>query len=368
MSLSGVRHPPLLPHADLEHVLAHAAGAWDALRGKRIFITGGTGFFGHWLLGSLANANDALSLGAEAVVLTRSPDAFRAKAPELALHPAVRLVAGDVRTFTAAQLREQAGGDERPFEFVIHAATEASAKLLAEDPLRMIDTVVQGTRSALELAGEVGARRFLLTSSGAVYGRQPPELVHVPEEYTGGPDCTSPGSAYGEGKRLAETMCVSFSAARGIETVIARCFAFVGPHLPLDTHFAVGNFIRDALRGGPIRIGGDGTPLRSYLYAADLAVWLWTLLVMGESGRAYNVGSSRALSIAEVAHAVDDALGGGHGVEIAGVPAPGARPQPYVPSTERAERELGLRERVPLDEAIRRTAEWARRTGAVLPS
>ncbi|MBD0320374.1 MAG: NAD-dependent epimerase/dehydratase family protein [Gemmatimonadetes bacterium] len=361
------RFPPPLA-GDVQDVLAHTREVWEAVRGRRVFVTGGTGFFGWWLLASFTHACDALELGAEAVVLTRSPEAFRARAPELASHPAVRLVAGDVRTFTAADLREQAGSDARPFEYVMHAATEASAKLLADDPLLMIDTIVQGTRSALELAGAVGARRFLLTSSGAVYGRQPPELAHVPEEYTGGPDCTLPGSAYGEGKRLAETMCAAYGAARGIDTVIARCFAFVGPHLPLDTHFAVGNFIRDALRGWPIRIGGDGTPLRSYLYAADLAAWLWTLLVRGDGGRAYNVGSSRALSIAEVARAVDGALGGGHGVEIATAPVAGAPAQPYVPATARAERELGLREWVPLEEAIRRTAEWARRTGAVLPS
>lgn len=359
-------HPNSL---DVGHVLEHTPREiWNALRGERIFVTGGTGFFGQWLLASFVHANDVLGLGAHAVVLTRSPDTFRAAAPQLAGHPAVRLVTGDVRTFTPAQVHEQIGGDARPYAFVIHAATEASARLLAEEPLLMIDTIVQGTRSALEFAAATGARRFLLTSSGAVYGRQPPELVHVPEEYTGGPDCTLPGSAYGEGKRLAETMCAAFGAARGVEMVIARCFAFVGPHLPLDTHFAVGNFIRDALRGGPIRIGGDGTPLRSYLYAADLAVWLWTLLVRGEGGRAYNVGSSRALSIAEVAAAVDGALGGGHGVEIATAPSPGAPAQAYVPDTGRAERDLGLRERVPLDEAIRRTAEWARRTGAVPPS
>lgn len=357
--------PPPVDAADLEHVLARTRGAWEAVRGQRVFITGGTGFFGQWLLSSFAHACDTLELGAEAVVLTRSAEAFRVRAPHLARHPAVRLVDGDVRTLTAAGVREQTGGDARPFAFVIHAATEASAKLLAEDPLAMIDTIVAGTRAALEFADEVGARRFLLTSSGAVYGRQPPELVHVPEAYTGGPDCTVPGAAYGEGKRLAETMCAAFGASRGVEVVLARCFAFVGPLLPLDTHFAVGNFIRDAVRGGPIRIGGDGTPLRSYLYAADLAAWLWTLLVRGEAGRAYNVGSSRALSIAQVAREVDAALGGGHGVEIAATSVPGALPQPYVPDTARAARELGLHEWIPLDEAIRRTADWARRAGVV---
>jgi dTDP-glucose 4,6-dehydratase len=249
-------------------------------------------------------------------------------------------------------------------DLVIHAATDASAALLASHPLAMLDTVVQGTRAALRLAEDIGARRLLLTSSGAVYGRQPAALTHMPETFLGAPDPSLPGSAYAEGKRVAETMCACATAEGGLETVVARCFAFVGPYLPLDTHFAIGNFIRDSLRGEPIRIAGDGTPHRSYLYAADLAAWLWTILLRGAPGRPYNVGSARSLSIAALAEEVRTALGSPHPVEVAGTPVPGAEPHRYVPDVSRAERELGLREHVALGDAIRRTAEWhARATG-----
>lgn len=346
---------------DLAHILAHTDGSvWEALRGQNIFITGGTGFFGRWLLESFAHANAALALDARVVVLSRNPERFQVGAPHLGSDAGIMFVRGDVQSFDADDVRSALGkqAPER-FGFVIHAATGASAKLNAENPLLMIDTIVQGTRAALEFALATEARRFLLTSSGAVYGSQPPDVTHVPEDYVGGPDQTNVGSAYGEGKRLAELLCVCFQKQHGIEPVLARCFAFVGPFLPLDAHFAIGNFIRDALRGGPIRVGGDGTPFRSYLYAADLAVWLWTMLVKAAPGRPFNVGSSRSLFIAELAELVRAALGPGLQIHIGKAPVAGQPPSRYVPSTDRAAQELGLREQIDLQTAIQRTAHLA---------
>ena len=334
---------------DLDHVLQHTCGLWDELRDSRVFVTGGTGFFGCWLLESFAWANDRLGLNATALVLTRKPEAFRRKAPHLADHPAIRLLAGDVRTF------DFPAGE---FPFVIHAATEASARQTHEAPFEMLDTIVEGTRRALEFARLHGTRKLLFTSSGAVYGKQPPGITHIPEEYGGGPDPADPRSVYGEGKRFAELMCSLYASRQALECKIARCFAFVGPYLPLDVHFAIGNFIRDALRGGPVRVNGDGTPYRSYLYAADLAVWLWTILFRGRNMQPYNVGSERDLTIADLARQVADSLNPGMDVDIARQALPGQAPERYVPSTRRARDELGLREHVELQEAIRRTAHW----------
>jgi dTDP-glucose 4,6-dehydratase len=363
MTAAAVSANPLAD--DLAHVLAHTdASVWAALRNQNIFVTGGTGFFGRWLLESFAYANATLALNAQLVVLSRNPERFLETAPNLGDDAGIAFVQGDVQDFSARSVRD-ALGDSAPerFGFVIHAATEASAKLNAENPLLMIDTIVQGTRATLEFAVATGARRFLLTSSGAVYGPQPPESTHVPEDYLGAPDQTNVGSAYGEGKRLAELLCVCFAKQHGIEPILARCFAFVGPLLPLDTHFAIGNFIRDALSGGAIRIGGDGTPFRSYLYAADLAIWLWTLLVRGEASRAYNVGSEDGRSIADMAHAVA-AEQTGTAVEIARAADPSRPPQRYVPSTQRAREELKVEEWISLAESIKRTMSYHRALGA----
>ena len=350
---------PAVSQEDLEHILAHTRKVWETLRNESLFITGGTGFFGKWLLESLAFANARLNLGVQAVVLTRNPEAFAKAAPHLACDPTIRFVLGDVRTFTPESVRAQLGdAAPRRFSHCIHAATEVGGTLHADNPLATLDTIVQGTRAVLDFALASQTRRLLLTSSGAVYGRQ--EMPNCPEEYCGGPDCTHPGSAYGEGKRLAELLCAAYYRQHRLEPLIARCFAFVGPHLPLDGAYAIGNFIGDALRGGSITVKGDGTPLRSYLYAADLAIWLWTILVQGQPCRPYNVGSEEAVSIRDVAETVAECLHCGAPVIVEKNPDHAAPLSRYVPSTARARAELGLEARIGLRESIHRTAAWNR--------
>jgi nucleoside-diphosphate-sugar epimerase len=341
---------------DLDAVLEQAAPIWDDLRGARLFITGGTGFFGCWLLETLLWANDRLKLGASAVVLTRDPGAFARKAPHMASNRHLTLHCGDVRTFAAP---------DGAFTHVVHAAVDATGAVDQGGRLREFETTVQGTLHALEFARRAGAARFLLTSSGSVYGPQPRDLLGLSEDHLGGPDTSDPRKAGAEAKRASEMLVTLYASGQFVPTV-ARCFAFVGPYLPLNDRFAIGNFIRDAMRGGPVRVLGDGTAYRSYLYASDLAVWLWTILVRGASGRTYNVGGEQPITIADLAHAVARVLCVSARVEIASTPVPARLPDRYVPSTARARAELGLTETVGLDEGVGRTAMWHRQTTAAI--
>jgi dTDP-glucose 4,6-dehydratase len=336
-----------LPAPDLDHVLRHTEGIWEDLRGGRLFVTGGTAFFGRWMLESFLKANDVLDLRAHATLLTRDPARFAAAAPHVAGHPAVTLHPGDVKTFDAP------AGE---CSHVLHMATEAGPGMSQR---ASFETATSGTERVLAYAALRGSRKLLLTSSGAVYGKQPPDCERLSEDFAGTPREEDSNAGYSFGKRAAEAPCLAAADRSGIEAKIARCFAFVGPLLPLDQDYAIGNFFGDALHGDHVQIKGDGTARRSYLYASDLAIWLWTILVRGESGRPYNVGSEVELSIAELARKVADAVRPGNPVRNAQV-ATGAAPARYIPSTERARTELGLQAHVMLDEALRRTAQWHR--------
>jgi dTDP-glucose 4,6-dehydratase len=183
-------------------------------------------------------------------------------------------------------------------------------------------------------------------------------MTHIPETYLGSPDPLDPNSAYGEGKRVGELLCAVAHQEHGLEATIARCFAFVGPHLPLDAHFAIGNFIRDAMKGEPIKVK-DGTPYRSYLYAADLAVWLWTILFKGVACHPYNVGSEQEITIESLAKSIASAEGG----SVAGQPlslSHSSHAYRYVPSVRFTHSSLDLNVRIPLVEAIQRTIAWCK--------
>lgn len=305
---------------DLDHVLAHTEPLWPDVRGQRLFLTGGTGFVGTWLTESLLWANRRLRLGISAVLLTRNPAAFAERSPHLAADPAVTLIEGDGASF------EFPAG---PFPLIVHAASSGQ-----------FDSDTAATRRVLELARNSGAARLLFTSSGAVYGNSQPD------------------SPYAQGKRISETLCTSYAQAHRFDVLIARLFAFTGPYLPLDQNYAVGNFVRDVLAGGPVQILGDGTPLRSYLYAADLAIWLWTILLRGKSAYPYDVGSPEEVSIAELAFRVVAVTQPPTPIRIARTPVPGAATPRYVPDTRRSECELGLRPWISLEEGVRRMYRW----------
>lgn len=293
----------------------------------KIFITGGTGFFGKWLL-------TLLPAGFEATVLSRDPATFLATFPEFK-RPEIHLIRGDIRDFNT---------DCDYFDYVIHAATTAAHSIPDEE---LHSVILAGTQKILTM----NFGKMLYISSGAVYGEQPPELECIPEEYDG-----EPVNAYGRSKLMAEHLCLE----SGKSITIARCFAFVGPFLPLNAHFAIGNFIDDCLNNQPIIIKGDGTPLRSYLYATDLAEWLFAILKAGKAGRAYNVGSDQAISILQLAQRVRFVAGTDNMIEV--LQSPQNKPaQRYVPNISRAHSELGLNVRIGLDEAIRKTLEWHRK-------
>jgi dTDP-glucose 4,6-dehydratase len=330
--------------SDLEEIVRLGARDFEALRGARLFITGGTGFFGKWLLAGLDRADRDLGLNLKLTILSRDPRRFAAQWPEVETRHGWTLFEGHIAELPVLLER---------FDYVVHAAADAPAQSTEAAETERTRAIVEGTRRVLALAERKGTKRLLFVSSGAVYGAATGGLDGAREEEFAQAKAVMP---YGEAKRAAEQACAESKAAYNV----ARAFAFLGPHLPLDQNFAAGNFIADALRGGPIRVRGDGTALRSYLYPTDLVTWLIAILTRGERGAAYNVGSDAVVSTRDLARAIAAETSEDARVEIQSTEPQGPQ-NIYVPNIERAKNELGLRVTVPLREAIRRTLAFHRR-------
>lgn len=319
---------------------------WQRLAYSKLFITGGTGLFGHWLLDSLTDANKRLNLKIEATVLTRNPDRAKAKMP--LLDDRIRFLKGEVENFELPTEK---------FDFVLHMATTSAQETFEGfSQTQKLQMLFEGTQRIIDLAHRSGAKRILFTSSGAVYGSQLCEQIKETAKMQIDPMSADSGLALG--KSVAEFLLSQASAQSSLEVVIARCFSFVGPGIPMSLHYAIGNFIKNAIEGKPIVIKGDGTAIRSYMFMGDLVWWLLRLLMDGTSGEAYNVGSDQPVSILELANKIANLSASNSVVVIegkskhsVGVPVRNV----YLPSIEKAYMSFGLQLNTDLESSIRRT-------------
>jgi dTDP-glucose 4,6-dehydratase len=339
-----------LPVEDLEHVFQNTQDIWESFRGKSIFLTGGTGFFGKWLLESFIYVNGKLDLNAKITTLTRNPESFLNDFPfYINYSNSVRFVKGDILTYNFDL-------DEK-FHYVIHAATAASESLNKSNPLLMMDTITLGTRNVLDFAITQPLEGFLFVSSGAIYGKQPWNVSHIKESDSFKIDINNSNSAYAEGKRIAELYCSTYFEKYNLPIKIARCFAFVGPYLPLDTHFAIGNFINNVLKNEDILIKGDGSTIRSYMYASDLMIWLWSILINGGKNIPYNIGSDESVSIKELAELINEISNSKVSVQILGSSVQTEKIDFYSPNISKAQT-INAHINIQLRESIEKTIKF----------
>ena len=332
---------------DFRFVYSQTKTSWDKLQHKTILITGATGFFGKCMLQNFICANNEHSLNINIIALSRNPEKFILQNQEFK-HDCISWIKGDIKNFEFP---------EQNIDFIIHAATDVNTHLITNEPLSIYESIVDGTKHILELAKQKNTNSVLYISSGAVYGKQPHHLTHISEDYVGATNVYDKDASYGEGKRVAEMFCNIYNKQHQVDVKIARCYSFVGPYLPLDGHFAIGNFINDILHNRQIKIQGDGTPQRAYLYTADLIIWLLKILTEGKPCYPYNVGSDEAINLETLANIISQYSRSNLGVEIAQAKT-SAPPAIYVPSIERAKNELGLKVFTNLKDAIDKTFKF----------
>ena len=328
---------PPLPEEDLRHVLRQTGDLWSE---ARVLFTGASGFFGSWMLESFLYAGTQLDLPLRAIAVTRDAQRFSQHLPHLAGDPRVEILESDAATLPVP---------EGPVNFIVHS-------LFAPAPLQEMESHYEmATGRLLEIAAQKRVSGCLLCSTGAVYkpsGECSPISENRPRFGAGDP------LSYPRIRAQVEDQWEAGGSKLGLPATIARGFAFVGPRLPLDGQFAVGNFLRDALAGGPVTVRGDGSPVRSYMHASDLAVRLWTILVRGQPGGVYNVGSGAAITIGETARAVAGLVRQSAEVRVLREDAVFSY---YVPDTTRFDLAFPLPPPIPFSEALDRTWNWLAR-------
>ena len=307
---------------------------------RTLVILGGTGFFGKSFLDAFRRGLLARWNIARVVAIARQPETLRAAHPEL-LGSGVELVALDAA----------AGGDLPTADYLVHAANTTDARRYAADPIGERAAIIGAAAAfARSITRGGGEPRIVYTSSGAVYGQQPANVDGLDEDtpFTSIGALVAYKRDYAEAKRAAEAIVAELGLA-GARVAVARCFAFIGPYLPRDQHFAVGNFLGDGLAGRPVVVKARHPVIRSYMHADDLVRWLMTIMDRaGSDCPIYNVGSNVGVDVACVAERIARQCS----VTVQ-LPEQTARPvDRYVPATARAARELGLRLDLDLDAAI----------------
>lgn len=342
--------PQALAREDCANILREQHEALACLRGERILVTGGTGFLGTWIAEFVACLNDEHDFDLSLVLLSSRAQTFREKAPHLARRGEILLIERDVRD--VVDISESVTR-------IVHAAASPDSRLHASDPLHTAQVIVQGTSAILEAAARLPRLNSVLNvSSGWVYGDAATGQGGTDEEDWGTLDPSGIRAVYAESKRMAETICAGYRNEHRLPIVTVRPFSFMGPYQALDKPWAINNFLRDALLGGPIRILGDPGTLRSYLYASDMTFWVLKALASGQPGKAYNIGSPAGVDLKSLAQTIAESTHEGIEVRLANVHKDARSGAKFVPDVSRIQHELGVTMRVDLNEAIKRTLHW----------
>ena len=310
----------------------------------RVLVTGGAGFIGSHLCDFL------LAQGCEVVCMDNLLTGSRDNIAHIR-DPRFRFVVHDVTNFIQID-----GG----LDYVLHFASPASPIDYLELPIQTLKVGALGTHNALGLAKAHGAR-FLLASTSEVYGDP---LVHPQrEDYWGNVNPVGPRGVYDEAKRFAEAITMAYHRFHRVDTRIVRIFNTYGNRMRLTDGRAIPTFIRQALRGEPLTVYGDGSQTRSFTYIADLIEGIWGLM-NAPVNDPVNLGNPRELTLLELAKQVLRLSGSRS--EIVFRPLPTDDPKVRQPDIGKARRLLGWEPRVELEEGLRQTIDWYRK-GGILP-
>lgn len=283
--------------SDLDTSIAYTREI-ENLRAQSVLITGATGTIGSFVTDMLFRYNQIAQ--ADIRVIAAGRDVQK-----------LNWLYGDCTGFKSVQydLSKEVQFDI-PVDYIIHTAGNAHPAAFNGDPVGTIVNSVNSIYRLLEYGRSHGAKRLLYVSSGEVYGQGDLDLDEFVEGYSGYLDPQSPRSCYPMAKRATENLCASYSKQYGFETVVVRPCHTYGPCFTTSDNRANVQFMKNVLHGEDIVMKSAGTQMRSYNYVADCASALLTVLIMGNSGEAYNTANPDVrCTIAQLAEMIANKAG-----------------------------------------------------------
>jgi len=316
----------------------------EKLKNSNILITGGTGFVGKWLTEMLIYLNENFNFNINIYLLARNipKDSNQSKLSY------IRYIKSDIRNIKELPTA---------LNYIIHAAGTPDSKEHVSNSIKTIETIVGGTQKILDLSSRLpNLINFLHLSSSKIYGNNY-SIIPIDES-----NSTIIGynnqDVYSESKRMSETICKSYISELHLPIIIVRPFAFIGPFQLLDKPWAINNFIRDAILGGPIRILGNEHSSKSYMYGSDFANYILNILIFGKIGEAYNIGSSNPITLIDLANKIKNIIDTEIEIKFKASKDNYSKTIFDVPQTSKIENDLSIKEAFGIDEALRRTILW----------
>lgn len=352
---------------DLADICRRLDSEFTKMQGKTLFISGGAGFLGHYLVQAVLHWNKTHADAPPILVI--ASDNYIRGVPEwltaLSGDPALTLLRHDIT--------DPLPDDLGPIDYIIHAASIASPIYYRRYPIETMDANVNGLRLLLERCRVQQSEGhpisgFLFFSTSEIYGDPTPDQIPTPETYRGNVSCTGPRACYDESKRFGETLCVNFARQYSMPIASARPFNNYGPGLKISDRRVIPDFARDLFAGNDLVLLSDGSPTRTFCYVADAIVGYYKILVRGRGGEAYNIGNETPeismLTLAETLAGSARDLFGYEGKVVRNVSGDQEyltdNPQRRCPIIAKAREELDFEPEVGFEEGLRRTLVWYR--------
>lgn len=352
---------------DLVDICRRLESEFSTMKGKTLFISGGAGFLGHYLVQSVLHWNR--TRGPASTIKIIVSDNYIRGVPDwltaLEGDPSMTLLRHDIT--------DPLPDDLGPLDYLIHAASIASPIYYRKYPIETMDANVNGLRLLLERCRTQHTNGhpisgFLFFSTSEIYGDPTPDQIPTPETYRGNVSCTGPRACYDESKRFGETLCVNFAQQYSMPITTARPFNNYGPGLKITDRRVIPDFARDMFAGRDLVLLSDGKPTRTFCYVADAVVGYFKVLVRGRAGEAYNIGNETPeismLTLAQMLAEGGKALFGYDGKVVHNSSGDKEyltdNPQRRCPIIDKARRDLDFEPEVPIEEGMRRTLAWYR--------